>query len=180
MEQPEIPQQKRSHRPILILLIWILFTLVVGALGYPRVKAAVLESGVLTLFANEKPKTSPNNLSRDVQVAFLDQNGKPKIFTVRQERLGGSVYHDTYEALLAGPSREALQAGTLSYIAPETQLIGLTLSNRILYIDLNESFLNSTDLKKAETQLRQTALVFNSIKDVVILVNGKVFTTTEQ
>lgn len=87
--------------------------------------------------------------------------------------MGGSRYHDSYEALLKGPTSEALRLGMVSYIHPKTSLVGVTLSNKILFVDVSKEFLQSKDIAKATEQLTATALAFDQVKDLVILVEGE-------
>jgi spore germination protein GerM len=87
--------------------------------------------------------------------------------------MGGSRYHDSFEALLKGPTRDALNLGMVSYIHPKTSLIGITLSNKILFVSVSKEFLQSMDLEKATEQLKATALAFDQVKDLVVLVENK-------
>lgn len=88
-------------------------------------------------------------------------------------------YHAAIEALLAGPSVEALRLGAISYIPPDTRLIGLTVSYEIAYINLSEAFLTPT-IGEPEgytwrtAQIMQTLVRYPGIRDVIILVEGKI------
>ena len=107
-----------------------------------------------------------------VQVFFITLDGKPTAFPIEQPRLGGSPYHDTFEALMAGPTLEILKKGAVSYIHPKTKLIGLSVSNRILYVDVSKDYILSKDQDKAYEQLKATAVRHTQIKDLVLLVEG--------
>ena len=158
---------------MLILLSWLLFTLLVVALGYPKVRAALDESGVLLLLKNQQSESEQTSNFRTVQVAFAISPSTYQLFSTKEPRLGGSAYHDTFEALLHGPSLQALKMGAVSYIHPDTRLRGITLSNRILYVDLSKEYLLSSDLKRSFSQIKETALGFSRVKDVVVLVEGE-------
>lgn len=110
---------------------------------------------------------------RRVQVAFILSDGSALPFSYLATRYGSSQYHDTFEALLAGPPLEALKRGAVSYIEPKTRLRGLTLSNGILYIDFTRPYGESKYLDRANLQVRTTALEFSTVKDVVILIEGE-------
>lgn len=171
MDEP--PKTKRSKGALLIFLTWILFTLGVFAIGYPKVRQAVVESGVLELIQQSSHTETPSLKNREVQIAYISASGESNLFTIQTERRGGSRYHDTFEALFAGPTSEILNAGMVSYINPNTSLIGLTISDNILFVDVSKAYLQSRDLQKAEKQLKATALAFDQIKDLVILVEGE-------
>ncbi len=157
---------------MLILLIWLLFTVVVAAVGYPRVKAAFQESGVLTLLSAERQGQAKVATSRSVRCAFILPDGRTALYALQAKRLGGSAYHDTYEALLAGAPREALGEGAVSYIEAKTRLRGVTLSNAILFVDFDSPYLASPQRDLADAQVKATGLAMSGIKDVVILVEG--------
>jgi hypothetical protein len=173
MEDQILDEKPRKRHQLVLFLIWLLFTLVVLALGYPRVRSSIEGSGVLEVLRTSisAPQTQAN--TRNVDVVFIQYPQTFQTFSVQQSRLGGSAYHDTFEALLAGPSLEVLKTGAVSYIHADTKLIGVTLSSSILYVDLSKEYLLSPDLETARQQIRRTALAFQRVKDVVILVEGK-------
>lgn len=176
MEDPITSEKPRKHHVLVLFLIWLLFTLAVMGLGYPRVKKSVEESGVLTVLKGSMTSQSSQTTKRSVEVVFVLYPETYQRYTVHQDRLGGSAYHDTFEALLAGPTIEVLKAGAVSYIHPDTTLRGVSLSSRILFVDLSKEYLLSSDLESARQQIRRTALAFSRVKDVVILVEGKQLT----
>ncbi|WP_320122626.1 GerMN domain-containing protein [uncultured Sphaerochaeta sp.] len=173
MQMDEAPKPRRAISPLFILLAWILFTLGVFALGYPRVRQAVVSSGVLQYARIGEDSPLPSTQVRTVQVSFITASGEQQLVSLQTKRLGGSQYHDSYEALLKGPTREVLSSGLVSYINPGTSLIGVTLSNKILFVDVSKDFLDSLDIVKATEQMKTTALAFSQVKDLVILVEGK-------
>lgn len=163
---------RRPRRALLIVIIWLLFTLSVGVLGYPRVKAAFADSGVGALLSKRGEAQGPTTATRAVRVAFVLPDGKMRIYPIRFERLGGSLYHDTFEALLAGSPLSALSDGAVSYIDAKTRLRGVTVSNAILFVDFSAHYLASTQRDLADEQVKATALAQSGIKAVVILVDG--------
>nr|WP_319473181.1 GerMN domain-containing protein [uncultured Sphaerochaeta sp.] len=173
MEIDEAHKPRRTISPLFILLAWILFTLGVFALGYPRVRQAVVSSGVLQYARQEENSPVLSSQVRTVQVAFITASGEQQLVSLQTKRRGGSRYHDSFEALLKGPTREALSSGLVSYINPGTSLIGVTLSNKILFVDVSKDFLDSLDIEKAKEQMKTTALTSNQVKDLVILVEGE-------
>lgn len=164
---------QRPLTPLLILIIWLVFTLGVAAVGYPKVKRALGESGVLTLLAERGQEQTGVASTRAVRVAFTLPDGTTKLYPITAVRMGGSVYHDTFEALLAGSPKEALTDGAISYIEPKTALRGVTLSNSILFVDFSAAYLDAPHRVLADRQVKATALAMSGIKGVVILVGGK-------
>ena len=162
----------KHMRPLLILFIWLLFTGVVALVGYPKVKAAFQESGVLSLLSTERQGQTSSATTRLVRCAFILPDGKGATYAYQADRLGGSAHHDTFEALLAGAPREALEEGAISYIDAKTALRGVTLSNAILFVDFDSAYLASPRRDLADEQVKATALAMSSVKGVVILVEG--------
>ncbi|MCK9547893.1 MAG: GerMN domain-containing protein [Sphaerochaeta sp.] len=165
-------EKRPRGRPLLILFIWLLFTGAVAIVGYPMVKAAVVDSGVpALLFAGTTEQASPAS-SRLVRCAFILPDKSTALYAFRAKRLGGSAYHDTYEALLRGAPREALAEAAVSYIESDTRLRGVTLSNSILFVDFDSTYRASPDRVLADEQVRATGLAMSAVKGVVILVEG--------
>lgn len=164
---------------LMIWLVWLLFSIAVVALSWSTVHQAILDSGVMEYLNQEQSESQPSSRQRLVSVYFIKYPETYTMFTQRQDRLGGSAYHDTFENLLKGPGEEALLAGAATYIHGQTKLRGITLSNKILYVDLSSEFANSENLQKAMQQLKQTALHFQGVKDIVTLVEGTVFKPEE-
>jgi spore germination protein GerM len=159
-------------------LAWVVFTVVVAIVTGPAIKRSIAESGVAELIAQASESAGPSDM-REVQVCFASFDGTFSLYTQTQKKLGGSAYHDCFECLLAGPDEQALEQGAITYIAPGTSLKGLTISEGILFVDLSDRFLESSDLSAASRQLELTAKGFDRIRDIVILVEGKEFSLPE-
>jgi spore germination protein GerM len=171
------PQVKKK-KMLQAWIAWVVFSIAMAAITGPSIIEAVKVSGVMELIAKESAVKEDSNL-RTVDACFVSYEGFYKLFPQKQPPLGGTVYHDCMESLLSGPDYAALAQGAITFIAPKTSLIGLTLSNGILYIDLSKEFLASPDLGKAYEQLRVTATDFNRVKDIVLLVEGKEYPSSE-
>ncbi len=120
-------------------LILIIALLVLGIVSMPRIVHSIEESRMLELVRShlaEKAlsQTSPESSLPLVSLLFpipgTDSNYTFQEFPVRV--VGKRIYHETVEALLAGPPREALAKGAVSFIPVGTTLIGLSISNRIV------------------------------------------------
>lgn len=174
-EAAQGPKEGRGmhRRALIIFVVWILFTATVLAIGLPIVHQSIQKSGVLNLLgtATERPKSQ----TQSVSVWFFTADRTLRAFRQRQQRKGGSTYHDTFESLLGGPDLQALKEGAVSWIQKGSRLIGLTLSNKVLYVDLSKEFLQSPDLDGAYEQLRRTATGFPQVKDMVLLIEGERF-----
>ncbi len=170
-EKQRTPKTTKGSRHTLALFgIWLLFTSLVLAIGFPIVLESIRQSGVLTLL---KSTTETTSNQQQVKLWFYTSDGSISEFRQEQDKQGGSVYHDTFESLLSGPKLQALKKGAISSIDQKTTLRGITLSNKVLYIDLSKNFLESQDLKRAYEQLRRTGKGFSQVKDIVLLIEGE-------
>jgi len=170
-EQKKTNSTKGGNHTLAIFGIWLLFTAIVLAVGFPIVRDSIRQSGVLTLLKTARDTTQTKN-QQQAKVWFYLSDGSIREFAQVQGQQGGSVYHDTFENLLSGPGLLALKEGAISSINAKTTLLGITLSNKVLYIDLSKHFLESQNLKKAYEQLKRTGKGFSQIKDIVLLIEG--------
>lgn len=189
--EDETEEQPRKKRPVLLYgwILWVLFTIVLTALLLPKVITSIKESGVLELIAEHKRNTqTDSSVSSDLRTVypyFVQPGGAEGAFAyqeypVKQPRTGQGIYHDTVEALLAGPPPEALAQGAITCIAQGTVLRGLSESTGIIYVDLSGTFTESVGiwpgmgLEPAVQQLRRSLLALDGIRDVVIMLDGEV------
>jgi hypothetical protein len=188
-EEEGRPQQGKSRRMLLCgWLLWLVFTIVLSALLFPKVLSSIRQSGVLELIEEHKlksPTTTSGTELRTVYPYFIIPGRNEaamayKEYPVKQRKTGQGLYHDTMEALLAGPSQEALSQGAVTYIAPETSLRGLSESNGIIYVDFSGAFVDSADswpkagLEPAVQQIRRSLLALDGIRDIIIMLDGEV------
>lgn len=171
-KQKKANDTKGGSRPFALFGIWLLFTAAVLGIGLPNVLDSIRQSGVLTLLSTATDSTQTKGQSQ-AKVWFYTSDGSIKEFRQAQARQGGSAYHDTFESLLSGPKLQAIKEGAVSYINPKTTLKGITLSNKVLFIDLSKQFWESADLKSAYEQLKRTGKGFSQIKDIVLLIEGE-------
>ncbi|WP_320130012.1 GerMN domain-containing protein [uncultured Sphaerochaeta sp.] len=173
------PSPKNNKNKLLIGWVsWLVFSILLVAITSPSILKSIEASGVLDLKAQSSVFVS-SSAFRTVDACFVSYSGEFSLYKQKQKKLGGSVYHDCIESLLAGPDYNALAKGAITYIAPKTTLIGLTLSDGILFIDLSKEFLNSPDFAKAYKQLELTATDFSKVENIVLLVEGKEVTMQE-
>jgi hypothetical protein len=176
-EETKGSHQGKGKKLLVAWIVWLLFSIILVAITGPSIRDAVLDSGVMDLLGHRTAIVQDPSI-RTVEACFYSYDGSYALFPQRQRTMGGTVYHDCIESLLSGPGYTALAQGAVTYIAPGTSLIGLTLSNGILYIDLSKDFLSSSDLKKAIRQITVTATDFSKVKDVLLLVEGKKLPST--
>ncbi len=158
----------------LLWLIWFVAMAVTVIIARPVILRSIAQSGVPEAIESQTEKQVATGY-RAVQAAFVTLRGDIQLFPITQKRMGGDVYHDTLEALLAGPDQAAIAEGAVTYIASGTNLIGCSLSNRVLFINLSKTFLASTEIQRAFTQVETTALAVGGVKTIVLLVEGEPF-----
>jgi len=159
---------------IILWLLWLAMSIVSAILYTPKIKAAILDSGVIEL-AKEQKKKQGTSESRPVDVCFVNSKGVYILYQQKQRRLGGDIYHDTMENLLYGPSEENIKNGATTYIDQETTLIGCSVSCNTLFVDFSKDFLNSKEIEKAYAQVVKTATDFPRIDTMTLLIEGKEF-----
>lgn len=166
-----------------ILVIAYLVVIAVGILtvviALPDISSSIQESGMLELIQQRlnAPTTEPTKQYGTVVFALPTSEG----ISYREILIsitGSKPYHETIEHLLSGPNYQALTLGSISYIPKGTRLLGLTVSQRVAYVDLSKEFLSgavteSKEFDIAKEQINRTLRSFSSIRDTVILVEGE-------
>lgn len=180
-------KQKSEKQGRRMLLYSYLILLVISALlilfSFGRIKESIRKSEALSLIQSYRNVTSTQPQSRVVTVVFplyLPEEGNFMFYPYTLPLSQESRYHGQIEALLDGPPVKALSDGAITFIPHSTSLIGLTLSQQILFINLSDDFLKESTLDPDFTlrveQVRQTVLSDSTIKDVVLYIEGKEFT----
>lgn len=179
-------EKKPGRRSVNVLLIAYVSVIALGTLliivTLPKIMTALDESGMTRLVKERLLKsgtdntTTNSNQARTIYFVVPQSSGfayQPATVMVPQNL----PYHQTVEALLKGPSVDALALGSISCIPASTRLIGLTVSQQIAYIDFTREFTNETvwgqsGKDAAIEQIRRTMRSFTGIRDIVILVEG--------
>lgn len=161
---------KKPRDPFILALAAVaLASLLLLAAFYPRMVNAFKDSGVMELLASH----SESSQMRDVAICFIDKDSNWAIFDTSTRKRGSSSLHDSFEALLEGPTEQAINAGYGTAIAKGTQLIGLSVSRETLYASLSKDYLKTEDRASAELQMLKTARqIKTSIEKVIVLVQG--------
>jgi hypothetical protein len=185
------PQDSKGQPWLLYAwLILIIALLVLGIVSLPRIVRSIKESLMLELVQTHLAQKalvqeSPGSNLPLVSLVFpIPGAGSSYSFEAFPVRVAGNrIYHETVEALLAGPPREALAKGAVSFIPVGTKLIGLSISNRIVYVDLSKAFLEQTNwgqpgAEGAIAQIKRTLRRFDGVRDIVILIEGSPLEST--
>lgn len=172
-ENLEVKSEKNLLRPIIVIITFLLWCTLLSYFFFPKVKAAINDSGVVPLIMNMQEEQSTPQ--RGIKAIYYSQDGA-KVFSFVTQKRGSTYLHDTIEALINDYPEVALKNGCISLVSSKTKLIGLSVSRGICYVDLSKEFLSSPIYKNynAYDQIKETLLLDDKIEKVVILVEGKV------
>ena len=184
LEQTKKPRRSKGAILFLAFVVWILYAAVIILSSLPKMIKAVRESGIAQTIAdrNEIRMAAETKFARlCFAIPKADGSASFVICTQRISKTGASDYHDVIEGLLAGPQSEALSIGAISFIAKGTTLIGLTVSESTVFVNLSANFTNSGStwgpggLETAYKQITRTLQALNpEIKNVVIMIDGDI------
>lgn len=167
--------ESKHHALGILWFLWFVISACLVAVFRPTIVRSIEQSGIPALMSQKtNGQLSPDY--RAVDACFVDSSATFSLYPIRQKRLGGDMYHDALEALLAGPDEAAIRDGAATFIRKGTRLIGCTLSKKTLFISLSKEFLNSPDLNKAYRQIEKTATDFTQVDAIMLIVDGKPFT----
>lgn len=157
-----------------IFIIWILWSFFCFLFFRDRIAAAVEESGIMPLI-QEMNEEELILETRNVELIYPFFDGSTVMTSLRAERHGSDIYHDTVEALINEYAYDAYALGAVNLVNPQTELIGLTCSNGICYVDLSSEILNSPALTDytAFDQIEDTLMLFDDIEEVEFLIDGE-------
>lgn len=175
----------KKHGSLTMLYTSLVLTIaiaIVFVISIPRIAQSIHESGMVDLIRQHLSETRQDDQNRQaVAVLFFPvpaKDGAHFQFSSYPVPIAGILpYHETVEALLAGPPREALAEGAISFIPTRTRLKGLSLSNHIVYVDLSKEFLLPSPWKQDGefslriAQLTQSLTSRQGVRDVVILID---------
>lgn len=173
-----------SKQPWLLYgwLVVIIFSVVLVLVTLPKMRMAIHESQMVPLVSSylEQARNQDDPITEiplQFPIPVTNSHGfSYATFLVPTENNPNT--HAIVEAILHGPTSTALSEGAISHIPKETQLIGLTVSNDIAFIDLSDEFLQETPWELAShalkiEQLRRNLLSNREIRDMVLLIEGK-------
>jgi hypothetical protein len=125
------------------------------------------------------PVPEPERTRRNLYFMRLDRDGTVvRTVSTRALAVSTSPLADTLQALLQGPTAEERQQGLVSFIPPGTRLLNIRIRGTTAYINFSEEFqFGIFGTEGYAAQLRQivwTATEFSTVKDVQILIQGRV------
>jgi len=162
--EPDEKEGKRRPIMLYLLLLWILWTAALSIYFLPKIKNAILESGVIELIEERSDEGEVHNNQRKIQAAYLNSDDF-KVYELTTTRRGSDIYHDTIEALISDYPYDALKDGFISLIPSDTELLGLTAYQGVCYVDLSDEILKSSTYKghTAYEQIEKTLLSYEEI-----------------
>ena len=107
----------------------------------------------------------------------IDRGDLIEVLVYRRIPVSNSQLTNTINALLAGPTRQELNRGIMSFIPRDTRLLGINIRENIAYINLSSDFLyNSYGREGYTRQLNQIVwtVVNGFALDVQILIEGRI------
>jgi Sporulation and spore germination. len=192
LQDEQQPQQVKEEKPrrskgyflFMAFVIWLVYAAVIIGSSLPKILTAIRESGIRETIASAKEIRMAAE-TRYARLCFAipkaDGSASFVVCTQRINKTGASEYHDVIEGLLAGPQSEALSIGAISYIAEGSTLIGLTVSEGTVFVNLSENFKDSGStwgsggLEIACRQITKTLQTLDSkISKTVIMIDGDV------
>jgi hypothetical protein len=137
------------------------------------------EEGSQELPVSSPPIPEPERRNRSLYFMRLDRDGTVvRTITSRSLAVSPSPLADTLQALLQGPTAEERQQGMVSFIPPGTRILDIRIRGTTAYINFSEEFqFGIFGAEGYAAQLRQivwTATEFSTVKDVQILIEGRV------
>ncbi|NQT60817.1 MAG: GerMN domain-containing protein [Bacteroidetes bacterium] len=173
------------------LLMWVLLIVVIaGSFLYslPKIIRNYQESGLADTVSEYRSRESSAEAgeTESAQIYFIMQDVTTREFicdAVATEISSPVNLNSLLEVLIAGPGLSALSKGYISFIPETTQLLGSRIVNHAAYIDLSEDFDtdSNNNPQAAELAVRQiinTALSYELVEDVIILIDGELYVSS--
>jgi len=126
-----------------------------------------------------KPVQEPVVKTTPAKICFvaIDSEGPVVRKEVTRNVPKDSPLLEAIKSLLKGPSANEAKTGCMTYIPPESQLLGVSIKDGVAYLNFNEEFqFNPNGPDAANIQLMQivyTATSFPTVKSVQFLIEGK-------
>lgn len=144
-------------------------------------KTAPIDTNVKTepVKVAAKPVLEPIVKTTPAKICFvaIDSEGPVVRKEVTRNVPKDSPLLEAIKSLLKGPSANEAKTGCMTYIPPESQLLGVSIKDGVAYLNFNEEFqFNPNGPDAANIQLMQivyTATSFPTVKSVQFLIEGK-------
>lgn len=168
--------------------MWLLLIVViVGSFLYslPKIIRNYQESGLADTVSEYRSRESNTDTgeTETVQIYFIMQDISTQDFTCNAVSVTTSSsinMNSLLELLLAGPDLSVLSKGFISFIPESTRLLGSRIVDHAAFINLSTDFVtvnnsNQQAVKLAIQQIVNTALSYELVEDVIILIEGESF-----
>jgi spore germination protein GerM len=178
----------KAGRQGIPLLMWLLLIVViVGSFLYslPKIIRNYQESGLADTVSEYRSRESNTDTgeTETVQIYFIMQDISTQDFTCNAVSVTTSSsinMNSLLELLLAGPDLSVLSKGFISFIPESTRLLGSRIVDHAAFINLSTDFVtvnnsNQQAVKLAIQQIVNTALSYELVEDVIILIEGESF-----
>ncbi len=176
-------QPNRAGMLLLAFIVWVVFSTVIILVSAPKIQVALKETNAVEVFRNRKNlRDTADQTTITLYFVEMKDYSEYGLLGFKTDVRKGTAgdYHDALEGLLQGPSDQALSHGAISMIPKGTKLNGVTVSNRIAYVDFSSEFIEQNvtiDENYQETArwqiLKTLQAVDASLREVEILINGK-------
>ncbi|MEM0950825.1 MAG: GerMN domain-containing protein [Cyanobacteria bacterium P01_H01_bin.74] len=131
-------------------------------------------------FSKSLPETTPLKEQSTVSVYKAEKPpGRYPAMAIRKlpEQVNGSLLAYVLTALLKGPNKAEQQQGFYTEIPPGTELLGITLNEENVTINLSKQFEQgggANSLSKRFEEIKQTVFALETNKKIHLAIEGKV------
>jgi len=163
---------RKSALILVMFVIWIMYATVIVLAARSSIRKSLRETNALEIVQNVGHYRVLAESGTRTLYFFSNSNGLSP-YSVLVQNTGATEYHDVIEGLLAGPPDSVLETGAVSFIAPGTRLLGLTVSEKTAFVNFSQEIAPPEDMAVALAQITLTLKAVNPyIEETVVLVNG--------
>jgi spore germination protein GerM len=176
--------QSKLIKILLVILIFLIILAIALFLSFTKIRESIHDSQVIPLIKNHLNERK--SIQQEVLLSLYFPILSVKDSSYRYTKTSVMIKNDEYiahrfiEQLLQEVPQGALIEGALSFIPPNTQLIGYTVSKNIGYIHLSHEFIQPTVFEETVQlridQLRKNIMENFSLRDIVVIVDDVILT----
>jgi len=178
---------KEARQGIPLLMRLLLIVVIAGSFLYslPKIIRNYRESGLADTVSEYRNRESGSEAGQTetVQVYYImkDINTQEFMCNAVSVTVSSPINLNTLlELLINGPDLSVLSKGFISFIPENTSLLGSRIVNHAAYINLSTDFDTdkNSNPQAASLSIRQimnTALSYELVEDVIILIDGESF-----
>ena len=170
------PEKKQPTRRgsvfLMMFIIWIILSTIMFFVTRKRISRTLEQTRAVEIVKNLGEYRMLAESEPAVLYFYRNKSGLVP-YTVLVKNTGASAAHNAVEGLLAGPTDSVLETGGVSFLSSETRLLGLTISEKTVFLNFSDEIATPEDYETALQQLRLTLRAVNPyIEEIVILING--------